>query len=388
LTDAVAVAVSGDCAYLLTSGAPRPALLQVFGIKPANPRRVGAYQTSETAYRVAASGNYAYVATGPDYSAATRLEAIDTSHPASPQRVGGYETGDIADVALSGHYVYAVDPGGFLEVIDIANPTNPQGVGGFYLVQGWLQVEVGGVAVSGHYAYVAARWQDESGEWKNGLQVIDISSLANPQRVGEYETGWLSAHGWWPARDVAVSGNYAYVVFRKPGMPPQEIIDGLEIIDISDPTKPRRVSGCDIGGFATGVAVSGNHAYVAGTLTGLQVIDISDPANPKRVGGNSSISGEDVAVAGDKVYVAAGEDGLIILNTYQPPPRIESAQFGADGFRLVFRGEAGRTIRLSRSTDLKTWEGWVILTATGDSQVVADPSANSHPCQFYRAVGQ
>jgi hypothetical protein len=55
---------------------------------------------------------------------------------------------------------------------------------------------------------------------------------------------------------------------------------------------------------------------------------------------------------------------------------------------LIFRGEVGRTIRLQRSPDLKTWEDWVILTATGDSQAVADPSADSHPCQFYRLVGQ
>ena len=375
LPEAAAVAVSGDCAYWLTSDAARPALLQVFGINPANPQQVGAYQTSETAYRrVAASGNYAYLAPGP-----AGLQVIDVSNPANPHRVGGYAGFEIDDVALSGHYAYLVVPGGWLEVIDIANPANPQRVGGFYLVQGW-EVYVSGVAVSGSYAYVAGCWREGTNEFY-GLQVIDISSLANPQRVGEYKTGW------WP--DVAVSGNYAYVVCRTSLMWPWwETIDGLEIIDISDPTKPRRVSGCDIGGFATGVAVSENYAYIAGTLTGLQVIDISDPADPKHVGGNSSISGEDVAVAGDKVYVAAGEDGLIILNTYQPPPRIESVEFDGDVFHLIFRGEAGRTVRLQRSPDLKTWEDWVILTATGDSQAVADPSAESHPCQFYRAVGQ
>ncbi len=38
-------------------------------------------------------------------------------------------------------------------------------------------------------------------------------------------------------------------------------------------------------GYACGVAVSGNYAYVADENAGLQVIDVSNPANPQRVGG-------------------------------------------------------------------------------------------------------
>jgi hypothetical protein len=36
--------------------------------------------------------------------------------------------------------------------------------------------------------------------------------------------------------------------------------------------------------LATGVAVLGSYAYVAGGLSGLQVINVRDPANPRRVG--------------------------------------------------------------------------------------------------------
>jgi hypothetical protein len=180
---------------------------------------------------------------------------------------------------------------------------------------------------------------------------------------------------------LAIAGNYVYLAGT---WGPAR----LEIIDVSDPVNPRRVGGCDTSANARAVAVAGRYAYVVSSSDGLRVIDISDPANPRRLGGNSAFTGWNVAVSGDKVYVAAGEDGLIILNTYQPPPRIESTVFGDDGFRLLFRAEAGRTIWLQRSLDLKTWEDWVILTATGNSQAVADPSAGSHPCWFYRAVGE
>jgi hypothetical protein len=380
----VAVAVSDSYVYWLSSstgaaGNRSSDLLQVFDIKPANPQRVGACDSGGSAQGVAVSGHYAYV-TGSWEEDGSGLQVIDISDPSDPRRVGGYSydaRGFAQHVAVLGNYAY-VAAYSDLEVIDISNPANPHWVGG-YAISGYAQ----GVAVSGHYAYVTD--QDA------GLQVLDVSDPANPQWVGGYDPPWVEGNdpsGWAP-QGVAVSGNYAYVVYTTWTRTAWEIIDGwLEIIDISDPAKPRRVGGCDTGELGAGVAVSGNYAYVAGTLTGLQVIDVSDPANPKRVGGNSSISGRDLAVAGDKVYVAAGDAGLVILNAYQPPPRIESAEFVDDGFQLVFRGEAGRTIWLQRSLDLKTWEDWVILTASGDSQAVVDPNAGSHSCQFYRAVGQ
>jgi hypothetical protein len=163
----------------------------------------------------------------------------------------------------------------------------------------------------------------------------------------------------------------------------------LLVIDVSDPARPKPVGA--YGGFRA-VAVSGSYAYghPFGWLgrQGLEVLDISDPANPQHVGGNSLCTVCDLAVAGNLVYAAAVDDGVVILNTYQPPPRIESAEFGDDGFQLVFRGEAGRTIRLQRSPDLKTWYEWFGIPATGESQVVIDSSVGSHPCQFYRAIGQ
>lgn len=60
---------------------------------------------------------------------------------------------------------------------------------------------VGCVAVAGSYAYVVAA----EGV---GLQVIDISNPGNPQWIGGYETPGY-------ARDLAVAGGYAYVLFSR-----------------------------------------------------------------------------------------------------------------------------------------------------------------------------
>jgi hypothetical protein len=50
---------------------------------------------------------------------------------------------------------------------------------------------------------------------------------------------------------------------------------GLQVIDVSNPTNCVRVGGYDTIGAATGVAVSGNFAYVAAAEAGLQVIDVA-----------------------------------------------------------------------------------------------------------------
>jgi len=59
---------------------------------------------------------------------------------------------------------------------------------------------------------------------------------------------------------------------------------GLQVIDVSDLANPQRVGGYDTSGDACGVAVSGNYAYVADYSAGLQVIEVSNPTNPQRVG--------------------------------------------------------------------------------------------------------
>jgi len=346
-TVAVAVTVSSDRAYWLTSDYSGRALLQVIDIKRANPQRVGEYDIGGNAQGVAVSGHYAYV-TGDwmeDMDLMTGLQVIDIANPAFPQVVGGCDTGgNPCDVAVSGQYAYVVDYDAGLQVIDISNPASPRrvrmigdarrvAVSGCYAyvmaAPSWdgtnthtdlrvidisnpasprqvgLHVDIGvasAVAVLGDYAYVTG-FSVESDGWKDGLHVIDISSPVNPHRVGECEIGSGIAD-----RCLAVSNNYAYVGGSYWLTAGWEAVRGFEIIDISDPTNPRPVGGCDAGALAWDIEVSGKYAYVLSD--GLQVFDISDPANAKRVGGNSSVWGA-LAVSGDKVYVAAGEDGLV-----------------------------------------------------------------------------
>jgi hypothetical protein len=369
------VAVSGNYAYVAdgTNG------LQVIDVSnPANPQRVGGYDTGGYALvGVAVSGNYAYVAeigrwTGSNYVGGG-LEAIDISSPANPRRVGGYDTSGYAlRVAVSGNYAYVASSvrydgtnrvGGGLEVIDVTNPANPQRVGGYDTTRfAW------GVAVSGNYAYVMAKW--------DGLQVIDVSNPANPRRVGGYPTASY-------AQDVAVSGSYAYVADRDAG---------LQVIDVSNPANPQRAGGYyDSRADAVGVAVSGNYAYVGNVASrfslGLQVIDVSDPRQPRLVGGNSAFDAFNVTVAGNKVFVTAGVEGLMILDLFRAPLRLEPVSPQQPGaFRFLLHGEAGLSVRVQRSSNLRDWEDWQSVTFSATPAELTDPNAGAVPHRYYRAV--
>jgi hypothetical protein len=204
------------------------------------------------------------------------------------------------------------------------------------------------------------------------LQVIDVSNPANRQRVGGCDTSG-------DASGVAVSGNYAYVA---------DDVAGLQVIDVSNPASPQRVGGYDTSGNAFHVAVSGNYAYVAdGTAGGLQVIDVSNPASPQRVGGNSLVDARGLIVAGTNVFVAAGYDGLVILDLFRPSLRLElvSPQ-QPGGFHFLVCGDAGLSVRVQRSANLRDWEDWQALTLGATPTEFSDIGASTNSHRFYRAV--
>jgi hypothetical protein len=140
-------------------------------------------------------------------------------------------------------------------------------------------------------------------DFTSGLQVIDISDPTSPVLAGAYDAQ-VYAYG------VAVSGDHAFVASYG---------GGLQVIDISDPTNPALAGSCNTPGYAIAVAVSGDRAFVSDGDSGLQVIDISDPINPT-LAGSYDTPGEamGVAVSGGHAFVADQLSGLQVVNVSDP----------------------------------------------------------------------
>ncbi len=196
-------------------------------------------------------------------------------------------------VAIKGNLAY-VGEGPRLTVLDVSDPAQPAALGKSEI----LPEQIDDIAVEGNYAYVVGRYT-----W--GLRIFDISDPGNPHQIGYHYTPGQS-------RSVAVAGNFAYVA---------DGIGGLRIFDIANPAAPTAAGFYDTDGYPKGVAVQGDYAYLTdGSNALLQIVDISDPFVPIGLGSFSSLWNEvyGIAVSGNYAYVAAANEGLRIFDISDP----------------------------------------------------------------------
>jgi hypothetical protein len=179
------------------------------------------------------------------------------------------------------------------------------------------------VFISGNFAYVAA-----SG---SGLQVFNIS---DPENASIVATSTLVGF----ANDVFVSGGYAYVAAKT----------GLQVVNIkSVVSNPSEVLELDVVGSydtsfpAEGIYISGNYAYVGNGFPGLLIINITDPTDPvKEDTYNTPGTASGVSVAGDYAYVADRGSGLQILDVSNPADVQYKGSYGTPGsaYRVAVKG--------------------------------------------------
>jgi len=154
------------------------------------------------------------------------------------------------------------------------------------------------IALGGEYAYLSSRI--------TGLNVVDLS-LDGLEAVGRMRVG--SGTGPLLLMD---SRLYLSVPAKDP--------KGVWILDVSEPTRPKRVANAPLPHQAEGVFVSGDHAYIADGHDGLYIIDVSDPRHPQEAGHLEEPRmglAEDLWVSGTEVYMADGT-GLAIIDASDP----------------------------------------------------------------------
>lgn len=305
--------------------------LQIVNVSnPAAPYLLGVYNTPGWAMNVAVSGTTAYVADG-----AFGLRIVNLSDLAHPNELGAYEVDGLARrVAVANNMVYITDQRKGLRTLDVSVPSDPLQVSLFSQM-----MRARRVAVAGSYAYVAAEFQ--------GLRVIDISNPTHPREIAIYDSAGQTT-------DVVVNGKYAYVATMPVSM---DTPYSLQVLDISDPTHPTRVSAIPwsnrdeyrdlalvdetlyvvigwglqlidvseptaptkLGFFepmysTQNVTISGMLAFVTDGSQGVKIVDVSNPYSPTLVNTYNYQFSDDVAIAGDKLYLAAHSFGLRVID--------------------------------------------------------------------------
>jgi hypothetical protein len=279
-----------------------------------------------------------------DYNAAYAasmygLYTINVVDPFNPIVMDQFEnSGWVRIVRLSGDYAW-IRAGGEFFSMDISDPLNPNIIGS---LSGGLLAE--DFCIQGNYAYASG-----SGD----LKIINIWSPTYPHVQGQITFSTNYSAG------ITVSGDYVYACAE---------IDGLFIIDISNPSYPWEVA--DIGGFdvAYDVVVEGNYAYVADLFYGFKIFDVTDPTNPQYCGyyygirivdvsnpylpvvaGMLDLEGDtyDLALRGDYIYVAIENSGVQVVDISDPYNPSFVAEFRTPGISQCIEVNADSMIYLA-----------------------------------------
>jgi hypothetical protein len=181
----------------------------------------------------------------------------------------------------------------------------------------------------------------------NGLVILDISDPANPVLVG-YESNGSSIFS------LAVQGNNAYALDE----------DSLRAYDIANPAQPLLLDEYfvddDLRIFLTSLAVNGSYAYLSGGIYYMagsryytELIDISDLTDLRKLGDLPALAAphNQLVVAGDLLY-ATRSGGLAIFDLSEPAdPQPIGTYPGISG--LAVQPQAGRTVYLDQQTGLQ-----------------------------------
>ncbi len=287
--------------------------------KPTSPTIVTSVR-STYARALQVNGNFLYLLTD------TLIQIFDIHHPTDPLLESSYSV-HACDIVRSGSYVFVADCAGGMRDLDVSDATKPTEVGGYGLgaLGKGTAASSGGstgiaLAVSGNYAYIASDCC---------FQVVDISDPFHPQTVGILKGIPRFT------RQVAVAGNYAYVL---------TFVEGITVVDISDPKSPTFVKALALPKYTGSFVMGKGYLYEISTeigsdsASGMRVIDISDPKNMALVG--TIIFDEDVyygGFGGQFAYVAS-HDKLYVVDVSNPanPTVVTSQNRSVSG--LTIRG--------------------------------------------------
>lgn len=375
----ISLSVEGDHAYVLD----RWDGIQIIDVgDPTMPIFKGSYTSGFEAFGIAVELQNTYIV------GQTGLHIINIANPSSPTRAGGYDMpGTVTDVSVAGDFAYIADRYTGLHIVDISDPTVP-----FQVSQYSTNDVISDLVVRGDYLYMT--------QWEAGLRILNVSDRTQP-----YEVGYLDNLG--PTRALALSGDHAYIAsgeagikiinIKNPSQPNQvgtfnkrayaiaisgeyayaTDSDNLRIIKISNPSEPGQVSYYNVAGNAEGVAVAGQHAYVAAYDKGLRIIDVSNPKLP--TGASFYImpgTVSHVTISGNYAYVSGGGT-LSVLNIIDPLAPFLSAESNIGTWSADVQGEFAYTANGDMGLTVMRFDGnvpQVLITSFSPTAGVAGTS--------------
>lgn len=133
------------------------------------------------------------------------------------------------------------------------------------------------------------------------------------------------------AGSIDVSGHLAVVLDEA----------GLEVVSFKSPTSPQVTGSTPLNGSR--LTAQDHLAFVGGSFD-FSVVDFSNPQSPWDIGGIASYPIIDLAVEGDLVYAARGDDGLALIDVSDPVEPFVLSTIGTPGEAVAVSVSVGTTV--------------------------------------------
>ncbi len=272
------------------------------------------------------SGNLAYVSTG-----ITGIQILDLSDPIHPVVIGSFDDNSTSSsrLFLVENTLYFGHSEG-VTIIRVADPENPEFLGNIPFNQ-----PVTDLTVDEGIVYFVT--EDPNGSLAGGLFIFDAERPDDAVRLGS----------WTVSRDAVLVekiGNYIYIIDDQP------FTKGMHVINVTDPTSPRRIRFWETDGFDRGFLVLGDFAYVAARRvfdrrvhSMLYALDVSDPSHPEVIDSITwSDEITDIAEFNNYLYVAdqdSRDSHLSAVDIFDPahPVRAETFRFDFTSGQVAVR---------------------------------------------------
>ena len=263
-------------------------LLHILSLdSPENPSEIATYSLGADITCMDFEDNRLLIGEGEIHSQ-TAIRSLDVSDPSNPSLIDiiqlkyGRDDVIVPDTIKAVGNRFYVSPGGYIYISDWAN-TQFLNVAGVSYAAGILR----GWQVDGDYLFATHRNFNRSDLNQSNLvdtfSVVDTSDVSNPSQIASLNFSVFpltsDSNGLYGIdgghEGLIIQDGYAYVCTG---------IQGLSVIDISNPTQPVFVNRIDTPGNAVHLEVKDGLAYVADSYGGLQIIDVKDPNQMSIIG--------------------------------------------------------------------------------------------------------
>jgi hypothetical protein len=249
---------------------------------PERPVELGCYCEGQSVLTVqVVEGGVAYVQCYCDGWVNT-FRILDVAEPSAISVRGDYERPLVPGIVSGKRLIASVPFQTVMDIIDITEPDEPREIASVALPD-----YEGPIAVVGEYVYFLS----------NALYVME---LANPMH---FEV--VRSLGGLGALTLAPGGTRLYALRG----------DGMQVIDVSEPTRPREGGRYPLLPSAISVKVDGDRAFATGANFGMEVYDLARSAGPSKLGQAERVT-RVVAVANSYVIAAGG--GLSLVDVSDP----------------------------------------------------------------------